>query len=30
VEELAVALANAEGMGRKGVVLSFLMRFKQI
>jgi non-specific serine/threonine protein kinase len=30
VEELAAALANAEGMGRKGVVLSFLMRFKQI
>jgi non-specific serine/threonine protein kinase len=30
VEELADALDRAEGMGRKGVVLSFLMRFKQI
>jgi superfamily II DNA or RNA helicase len=30
VEELAAALADAEGIGRKGVVLSFLMRFKQI
>jgi SNF2 family DNA or RNA helicase len=30
VEELAHALDRAEGMGRKGVVLSFLMRFKQI
>ncbi len=30
VKELAAALANAEGIGRKGVVLSFLMRFKQI
>ncbi len=30
VEELAEALNRAEGMGRKGVVLSFLMRFKQI
>ena len=30
VEELAEALDVAEGMGRKGTVLSFLMRFKQI
>ena len=30
VEELADALDQAEGMGRKGIVLSFLMRFKQI
>ena len=30
VEELAEALDRSEGMGRKGVVLSFLMRFKQI
>ena len=30
VEDLAEALDRAEGMGRKGVVLSFLMRFKQI
>jgi len=30
VEELAEALDRTEGMGRKGVVLSFLMRFKQI
>ncbi len=30
VKELAVALHDAEGIGRKGVVLSFLMRFKQI
>jgi non-specific serine/threonine protein kinase len=30
VEELAAALDKAEGMGRKGTVLSFLMRFKQI
>jgi non-specific serine/threonine protein kinase len=30
VEELAKALDVAEGMGRKGVVLSYLMRFKQI
>ena len=30
VKELADALADAEGIGRKGVVLSFLMRFKQI
>jgi non-specific serine/threonine protein kinase len=30
VEELADALARSEGMGRRGVVLSFLMRFKQI
>jgi len=30
VKELAAALEGAEGMGRKGVVLSFLMRFKQI
>jgi len=27
---LAAALEDAEGIGRKGVVLSFLMRFKQI
>lgn len=30
VEDLANALAEAEGIGRKGVVLAFLMRFKQI
>jgi non-specific serine/threonine protein kinase len=30
VEELADVLSRAEGMGRKGVVLAFLMRFKQI
>jgi len=30
VEELAEALDRSKGMGRKGVVLSFLMRFKQI
>ncbi len=30
VKELAAALEDAEGIGRKGVVLSFLMRFKQI
>jgi non-specific serine/threonine protein kinase len=30
VEELAELLDRSEGMGRKGVVLSFLMRFKQI
>ncbi|MBZ5562211.1 MAG: DEAD/DEAH box helicase [Acidobacteriia bacterium] len=30
VKELAKELANAEGIQRKGVVLSFLMRFKQI
>jgi non-specific serine/threonine protein kinase len=30
VEELAAALGTAEGMGRKGLVLAFLMRFKQI
>lgn len=30
VQDLADALEDAEGMGRKGVVLSFLMRFKQI
>jgi len=30
VEELADAIDRAEGMGRKGIVLSFLMRFKQI
>ncbi|MHB1291701.1 MAG: DEAD/DEAH box helicase [Sulfuricella sp.] len=30
VTELATALEDAEGIGRKGVVLSFLMRFKQI
>jgi len=30
VKELASALEDAEGIGRKGVVLAFLMRFKQI
>jgi non-specific serine/threonine protein kinase len=30
VAELAVAIENAEGIQRKGLVLSFLMRFKQI
>jgi SNF2 family DNA or RNA helicase len=30
VEDLAEALDRSEGLGRKGVVLSFLMRFKQI
>ena len=30
VEEFADALDQSEGMGRKGIVLSFLMRFKQI
>jgi superfamily II DNA or RNA helicase len=30
VKELAAALDDAEGIGRKGAVLSFLMRFKQI
>jgi non-specific serine/threonine protein kinase len=30
VKELASALEDAEGIGRKGLVLSFLMRFKQI
>ena len=30
VQDLATALADAEGIGRKGVVLSYLMRFKQI
>ena len=30
VRELALSLEDAEGIGRKGVVLSFLMRFKQI
>lgn len=30
VTELATALEGAEGIGRKGMVLSFLMRFKQI
>jgi superfamily II DNA or RNA helicase len=30
VQDLATALEDAEGIGRKGVVLSFLMRFKQI
>jgi hypothetical protein len=30
VRELAEALSGAEGMGRKGLVLAFLMRFKQI
>lgn len=30
VEELAAALDTADGMKRKGVVLAFLMRFKQI
>jgi non-specific serine/threonine protein kinase len=30
VDELAEALDTAEGMGRRGTVLAFLMRFKQI
>lgn len=30
VKELAAALDKTEGIGRKGVVLSYLMRFKQI
>lgn len=30
VKQLALALEDAGGIGRKGVVLSFLMRFKQI
>jgi non-specific serine/threonine protein kinase len=30
VQDLARALDDTEGIGRKGVVLSFLMRFKQI
>jgi non-specific serine/threonine protein kinase len=30
VKELAAELDDAEGIGRKGVVLAFLMRFKQI
>ncbi len=30
VQDLADALEDAEGIGRKGAVLSFLMRFKQI
>ena len=30
VKELAAQLQNADGMGRRGLVLSFLMRFKQI
>ncbi len=30
VKELAAALGDADGIGRKGLVLSFLMRFKQI
>jgi superfamily II DNA or RNA helicase len=30
VEDLADALDRTEGIGRKGIVLSFLMRFKQI
>ena len=30
VKQLALALEDAEGIGRKGLVLSFLMRFKQI
>lgn len=30
VEDLARALDDAEGIARKGIVLSFLMRFKQI
>ena len=30
VEELAAHLDSAQGIGRKGVILSFLMRFKQI
>jgi len=30
VKDLAAELEDAEGIGRKGVILSFLMRFKQI
>jgi non-specific serine/threonine protein kinase len=30
VKDLANALEDAEGIGRKGIVLSYLMRFKQI
>ncbi|HSV48416.1 MAG TPA: DEAD/DEAH box helicase [Ramlibacter sp.] len=30
VNEMAAALQEAEGIGRKGVVLAYLMRFKQI
>ncbi len=30
VKDLATALEDAEGIGRRGVVLAFLMRFKQI
>ena len=30
VKDLATALDDAEGIGRRGVVLAFLMRFKQI
>jgi hypothetical protein len=30
VDDMAVALNDAQGIGRKGVVLSYLMRFKQI
>jgi len=30
VKELEIALDNADGMARRGVVLAFLMRFKQI
>jgi len=30
VKQLALALEDADGIGRKGLVLSFLMRFKQI
>ncbi len=30
VQDLATALEDTDGIGRKGVVLSFLMRFKQI
>jgi hypothetical protein len=30
VDDMKVALEDAEGIGRKGVVLSYLMRFKQI
>ena len=30
VEALAAALEDAEGIGRKGVVLAYLMRFKQL
>jgi len=30
VKDLAIALEDAEGIGRKGIVLSYLMRFKQI